>query len=216
VYRATKPTVDDKTLFFQYEYLRETLESQAAIGPVGVGVYLLHVEPGSDPTPVMAAVDRLFENGPQRVQTTTEAEFNRQFISMLGNVPALLSSIGGAVLFAIFFAVLNTMLMAARERIRDVGVLKALGFSDGAVFRAFAAESLLLCGAGGLAGIGLAKLAEPRMVAALAGQFPGFAVDGETLAFGMALALGVGLVAGVVPAWRSARLLPVEALRGEA
>jgi putative ABC transport system permease protein len=97
-----------------------------------------------------------------------------------------------------------------------VGVLKALGFSDGAIFRAFTAESLLLCGLGGLAGVGLAKLAEPGLVAALAGQLPGFAIDGGSIAFGLGLSLAVGLLAGVVPAWQSSRFLPVEALRGEA
>ena len=216
VYESSKPTIDNKTLFFHWDYLRETLESGDALGPTGVGVYLVKIASGADPTPVMAAIDLMFENGPQRVQTTTEAEFSRQFISMLGNVPALLSGIGGAVLFAIFFAVLNTMLMASRERIRDVGVLKALGFTDGAIFRAYTLESLLLCGLGGLAGIGLAKLAEPGLVRALAGQLPGFAIDGGSIGVGLGLSLAVGLAAGVIPAWRSSRLLPVEALKGDA
>ena len=63
---------------------------------------------------MQSAVDGMFENGPQRVQTTTEAEFNRQFITMLGDIPSLLRLVGGAVLFAIFFAVLNTMMLTGR------------------------------------------------------------------------------------------------------
>ena len=50
------------------------------------------------------SAEELFANGPQRVRATTEGEFQRQFISMLGSVPTLLYSIGGGVLFAIFFA----------------------------------------------------------------------------------------------------------------
>ena len=109
---------------------------------------MLRVKPDADTVQVAAAVDSLFENGPQRVQTTTEAAFGAQFVSMLGDVPGLLKLIGFAVLFAIFFAVLNTMIMAGRERTRDAGVLKALGFSDTTVGGMLVGEGLLLCGLG--------------------------------------------------------------------
>ncbi len=66
-----------------------------AVGPDGVGLYMLRLTAGTDPVAVQQAVDAMFENGPQRVQTTTEAEFNRQFISMLGDVPTLLQLVGG-------------------------------------------------------------------------------------------------------------------------
>jgi putative ABC transport system permease protein len=216
VYRSEASTVDQATLFFHYDYLRESLESGVAEGPVGVGVYVLKLKTGASPTRVMADVDLLFENGPQRVQTTTEAEFSRQFVSMLGNVPTLLGSIGGAVLFAIFFAALNTMLMAARERLHAVGVLKALGFTDRAILLGFVAESLALCGAGGAVGVGLAKLVEPAAARALSGQLQAFALDPGVVSLALGLALLVGLVAGVVPGWRLARLSPVAALRAEA
>ena len=73
----------------------------------------------------MAEVDELFTNGPQRVQTTTEAEFQRQFVTMIGSLPRFIASIGAGVLFAIVLAALNTMLMAGRERTADLGILKA-------------------------------------------------------------------------------------------
>lgn len=216
VYHSRKPSIDQKTMFFHYDYLRESLESGEGLGPPGVGVYLVQTAEGTDATPVMAAIDSMFENGPQRVQTTTEAEFSRQFVSMLGNVPALLSSIGGAVLFAVFFAVLNTMLMALRERMRDVGVLKALGFSDAAIFGAFTLESVVLCGAGGLTGLALAQASEASLVAALGGQLPGFQIGPDTLVLGLVTSLAVGILAGAAPAWAASRLTPVTALRAEA
>jgi putative ABC transport system permease protein len=162
---------------------------------------------------VQQAVDAMFENGPQRVQTTTEAEFNRQFISMLGDVPTLLQLIGGAVLFAIFFAVLNTMLMAGRERTRDLGVMKALGFTDRATGMLLVAESLLLCGLGAGVGIGVGLLAEAPFAVATASFLPGFGFDEGTLLLGAAIAVGVGLVAGVLPGRRAARLTAIAALR---
>jgi len=216
IYRSKTTALDQKTLFFQFEYLREAVESGASGGPEGSGVYMVRVAPGRDPTPVMATIDGLFENGPQRVQTTTEAEFNRQFISMLGNVPVLLQSIGGAVLFAIFFAVLNTMLMAARERTRDVGIMKSLGFGDGAVAATLFAEAFTICVAGGLLGLLLAKGIERPFQSALGSQLPGFEISQQSVLFGMAIALGLGFLATLLPALALRRKGPVEALRAGA
>lgn len=200
-------------MFFHFDYLRESLESGEAAGPVAVGTYAIEIEPGARAETVMAAVDGLFENGPQRVRTTTEAEFNRQFLSMMGNIPLLLRSIGGAVLFAIFFAVLNTMLMAGRERTRDLGIMKALGFANGRIGMLLVVESLLLVllgsGLGVVLAMGLAEVMYP-FVASFA---PGFAIDGTVLGQGLAMAAALGLVSGLAPGLRAAKILPVRALR---
>jgi len=215
IYASSSPAIDQGTLYFQFDYLRESLESGAASGQVGVGVYMVKIAPDVDPTRVMSAIDLMYEKGPQKVQTTTEAEFGRQFISMLGNVPLLLRTIGGAVLFAIFFAVLNTMLMAGRERTRDLGIMKALGFSDSAVFKNLILESLLLCLLGGALAVGLAKVVESGMQRFMSSQFPGFAIGPDTMLLGLVIAVGIGLLAGLAPGLRASKLLPVEALRDE-
>ncbi len=213
IYDSSSAVIDKSTLWFHFDYLRESLETGGAVGPDGVGVYLLRIAKGKDPIEVQRDVDALFENGPQRVNTTTEAEFNRQFISMLGDVPSLLEMVGGAVLFAIFFAVLNTMIMAGRERTRDLGVLKALGFTDRTTGLLLVAESVLVCGAGAGLGILLVVGLESTVQAATAALFPGFAFDQNTLLLGAMLALGTGLLSGLVPGWRAARLTTTAALR---
>ncbi|MBK8975519.1 MAG: ABC transporter permease [Planctomycetes bacterium] len=215
IYRAKTTAVDERTLYFHFDYLREAIEQGAVRMEPGVGVYLVDLRDGAEPTAVMSAIDALFENGPQRVQTTTEAEFARQFVTMLGSVPVLLRSIGGAVLFAIFFAILNTMLMAARERTRDLGVLKALGFTDRWVFVGLTVESLLLCVLGGAIGIAVAFVLSLGVAKAIASFVPGFEIAGESVALGMGLSIALGLVAGCVPAWNASRLKPVAALRAE-
>lgn len=215
IYDSKTPVVDNNTLFFHFEFLKEALDTGIASGPPGAGVYMVKIHDDADPTQVMAAIDMLFENGPQRVQATTEAEFNRQFVTMLGNVPTLLGSIGGAVLFAIFFAALNTMLMAGRERIRSNGILKAMGFSDGFIFRALLYESLLLCAVGGLVGVVLVKAFEKPFAQSLGTTIGGFRVESTTMLLGLVLALGIGLAAGLVPALLARRLRPVEALRAD-
>ena len=213
VYKSSSPAVDAQSLFFHYDYLRESLETGGAEGPQGVGVYMLRLAPGTNPLGVQQAVDGMFENGPQRVNTTTEAEFNRQFISMLGDVPSLLQMVGGAVLFAIFFAVLNTMIMAGRERTQDIGVLKALGFTNGTTAALLIGESLLVCGLGAALGLLLGVGLEAGLQTATAQFIPGFGFDRSTLLLGVGIALGVGLVSGLVPGLRAARLTAVAALR---
>lgn len=215
IYASSVPTQDMRTMYFHFDYLMKSIEEGAARGAEGVGVYLVSVAAGAQPTQIMADIDALFANGPQRVQTTTEAEFNRQFVSMLGNVPGLLTVIGGAVLFAIAFAVLNTMLMAARERTRDAGIMKALGFTSGTVMGVLVAESLLLCLSAGASGVGLALLAERQFQAMTARVIPGYEVSTEVIVLGLCVALGVGLLAGLLPGLQLRRLRPVTALRAE-
>jgi len=214
IYRSTKPTFDQVTLYFHYDYLRETIEAGQCSGPNGVGVYVVKVADGHEVTQVMGDIDTLFENGPQRVQATTEGEFQRQFISMLGNVPALLTMIGGAVLFAIFFAVLNTMMMAARERVRSIGIMKALGFGNGPIVATLVVEGLMVCGLGGLLAILFVFAIQESIARFLVGMgVPGFGVDGGTVGLGMGIAVAVGLVSGLLPGLGASKLQPVAALR---
>jgi putative ABC transport system permease protein len=213
IYEPTRKNWDDQSLFFHFDYLREALEQGAASGPPGVGTYSVLLRDGASAESVMASIDALFENGPQRVRTTTEAEFNRQFLSMIGNVPLLLRSIGGAVLFAIFFAVLNTMLMAGRERTRDLGIMKALGFANGRIAGMLLAEAIVLVALGALLGVGLAKAFETALLPFVTMFAPGFAIDAEVLGLGLGLLAVLALVAGAAPAARAVRLLPVTALR---
>jgi putative ABC transport system permease protein len=215
-YHSTRPTLDDNTLFFHADYLRESLDAGSAEGPHGVGIFFVRMAEGTDRVGLMRAIDELFENGPQRVQTTTEAEFQAQFVSMVGNVPVFVSSIGTGVLLSILLAVLNTMLMAAREQTHDVGVLKALGFTDGTLFGVLLAESLLLSVTGGGLGIAAAVLSEASLARFLSTFFPNYDLTGATLALAAGLVLFIGLAAGIAPAWRARRLRVVDALRATA
>jgi len=169
--------------------------------------------PGADSTEVMSRIDALFEQGPQAVQSTTEAEFQAQFVSMIGNVPLFVSSIGGGVMVAILLAALNTMLMAAREQTRDVGVLKALGFSDAVVGNMLLMQSLAMCLSGGLLGIGLAVGSEEPMSKMLGTVFPGYEVTQGTLLTAALVVVGIGFLAGIGPALRARSMSVITALR---
>lgn len=215
IYRSSKKNVDEGSLFFHFDYLRETLEAGGATGPSGVGVFVVRIAAGADPTQVAADIDALFENGPQRTQTATEAAFQAQFVSMIGDVPFFLNSLGAGIVAAMLLAILNTMWMSAREQVRDVGVLKAVGFADGAVAWTMLSQSFALCGLGGGLGLLLAVASAPRVASWIGAQFPGYAVTGEVMLWAAVLVVTTALAAGAAPAWRARRLPAVECLRAE-
>lgn len=214
IYDIKKPCLDDRTLFFHWDYFEKTMEADRGAAP-DVGTYLVQIPEGADPVPIMAAIDGLFFNGPQRVQTTTESEFQRQFVGMVGGLPTLISAIGSVVMLAILLGTANTMLMAFREQTRQLGILKALGFSDLWAFGLLMGQSLILCSLGGGMGIALSAAMEPGISAGLNSFFPGYAVQPATYAIALGSTLAVGLLSGIVPAWNARRLKPIESLRAE-
>jgi putative ABC transport system permease protein len=211
IYVPRSASIDNRTMFFHWDYFEKSLESGGTTP--GTGTIVLRVAPGADQYSVMSQIMEMYENGPQRVLATTEAEFQAQFVSMVGNIPMFVSWIGGGVLIAILLACINTMLMTAREQTHDIGVLKALGFTDVSMFSLLISQSLFMCLAGGVLGVGLALASEPAMAVVLGTMFPGYAITPPTVAFGLVLSLAVGVLAGLVPALTASRLRCVEALR---
>jgi len=212
IYQPKSTAVDGRTMFFHWDYFQKGMEQVFDEAP-GAGTFILRTAPGADQTAIMREVEELYANGPQRVNCTTEAAFQAQFVSMMGNIPLLVSAIGTGVAVAIALACVNTMLMAFREQMHDVGILKAIGFGAGRVASLMLAQSLLLCGAGGALGMLLAKGSEPVLMIGLGTMFPGYTVAPHTLLQAAALSLAIGLVAGIVPALRARSLQCVDALR---
>jgi putative ABC transport system permease protein len=131
---------------------------------------------------------------------------------MWGNVGALVQAIGTAVFFAILFVAANTMMMAARERIGEVAVMKTLGFQDRALFGIVLAEAVGICLVGGAVGLALARatLGSARLIQSI---LPGFTIGIDTVTTGIGLAALLGVLTGLIPALQASRLSVVEALR---
>lgn len=212
IYKSESSNVDRRTFFFNWDYFQKSYESVMKQSP-DVGLFVMQTEPGADQNEIMHTVEALYENGPQRVQCTTEAAFQAQFLTMMGNVPFLVNSIGGGVLVAIALACINTMLMAFRDQAHDVGILKALGFTDGSVAGYMIGQSLLICSVGGGLGILLVKGLEPAFLVFFGTMFPGYAVTGRTITIAALVTVAIGVAAGVVPAIAARKLRCVEALR---
>jgi len=112
--------------------------------------------------------------------------------------------------------VMNTVLMSVFERTREFGALRAMGWRRRQVLRMVLVESLALCGLGGLlgAGLGVVMVWAVGRVPAVSSILPG-RLSPALFVQGIGVALALGLVGGVYPAWRASRLLPAEAMRAE-
>ncbi len=167
------------------------------------------------------AIDGMFENSPYPTKTETEKQFQNDWVSMLGNVKLLVTSIAVIIVFVIVLIAGNTMAMAARERVTEIAVLRALGFGKGRVFALILGESLLLALFGGVLGVATFLLAFPRFKGVLlnspmASFAAGLRLFPGVLLLGFLVAVLVGVVAGLVPALRSAQRRIPDGLRAAA
>ena len=132
--------------------------------------------------------------------------------STTATITTMVSLLGVIALVVAGIGVMNIMLVSVRERTREIGTRKAIGAQQASILNQFVAEAVLICGGGGLLGIGLAAAA--ITIVAEATQWPGLILPG-TVRLAFLLAFGTGLASGLYPASRAARMDPVDALRHE-
>lgn len=137
-------------------------------------------------------------------------------LSIQAMLQAFVWVIGGLAVVIGGVGMLNAQLMAVFERTREIGVLRATGWSRRRVLEMILGESVLVCLAGGLLGIagGWLLLAGLSRVTVLMGTQTG-QIGWKLVAQAMLVVLALGLVGGLYPAWWAARLMPVEAMRYE-
>ena len=166
------------------------------------------------------ALERRFAADPRmKVRVERETDYYLRasqqmttFITVLGSLVALVMALGAV------FAALNTMYSAVAERSREIATIRALGFGEGAVVLSFVIEALLVALAGGIVGC-LAALPLNGLVTqtlnfqTFSHLSFAFRVTPEVVGWGIAFALLMGLVGGLPPAVRAARVPVVVALR---
>lgn len=153
----------------------------------------------------VTAADADFTITTQDSLVETANETNETFTVLLGGVAAISLLVGG-------IGVMNIMLVSVTERIREIGLRKALGATPAAIGRQFLVEAAILGLVGGLVGV-LIGYVGARVLPGVIDQAVSVSGVAVAAALGTSLALGIGF--GVYPARRAARLTPIDALRSE-
>jgi putative ABC transport system permease protein len=207
IYDGAEQGTDKTQFFFHYKYFDES----RLFGEGNVGWYVVRIANASKAPQIAEQLDSQFANSPAETKTTTEKAFVQAFANQVGNIALIVRSIIAMAFFIILLVTANTMAESVRERTSELAVLKTLGFTDGRVLALVLIESCLIAGAGGFLGLAVSGLIVPRIPTS--NLLPNLYVPTASLGVGIALVLGLGLVAGVFPALRAMRLRIVDALR---
>jgi putative ABC transport system permease protein len=203
-------------LYFSYAYLKESLGPSSPFRDQ-VGAFLIEADSAEDVPRIAAAIDHEFESSPFPTKSESEKAFELSFASFLGNLKLFIMAICGAVTFTILLVSGNTISMSVRERIREVGILKTLGFSPGAILGIILGEAAVISLIGGLLGALLAEGMCSMIRQSPAAMFmAGLSTLGITPLVGvisLGVALLIGLVSSFVPAWGASRTTILDALR---
>lgn len=191
---------------FHYEYFSESV----TFGQNTIGYVILETADKSQNMKIAKTIDEMFANSPAETSTDTEKAFSQAFAAQLGNISLIITMVVGAAFVTILMIVGNTMVMAVRERTREIGVMKTLGFPSARIFKLVLGESVLLSALGALPALGLAALLLSILKKSIG--IPGLVLSPPYLLLGIAIMLGLGLITGLVPAWNALRLNIVTAL----
>jgi len=203
---------EQESLYFNYLYLREALSRTRQDL---IGAFSVEADKPEDVPRISEAIDHMFANSPYPTKTESEKAFQLSFIAFLGNLKLFLAAICAAVTFTILLVSANTISMSVRERVREVGVLKTLGFTRESILGIIIGEAIVIAAIGGLIGSLLAS--------ALCGfvrNFPYTAAFFRNLHFSpgvaataLATALLIGLISSFVPAYSASRTSIIDSLR---
>ena len=213
VYTGKDKTTDETQMFLQWAYVDESLKQTAPYRAGQVGWYAVQIANPNDAATVSASIDSLFANSSAKTKTETEKAFQQSFVSLSGAILTSLEVISYVIIGIILLVLANTIIMSARERVREYAVLKTLGFNAGHIVGLIAGESLIIAMIVGCLGIIFTFPMAAAVAAGFPSMFPTFNVQASTIFLALAFSLLVGIAAAIFPAIRSARINIVDGLR---
>jgi putative ABC transport system permease protein len=201
---------DGGSLYFHWDYFNEGMNNAGF-----TGTYAIRARSADEVPRVAERVDALFQNSSVPTKTETEKAFVLGFISMMGNVQLLITGICSVVIFTIVLVAANTMAMSIRERVREIGILKAIGFQNRQILYLLLGESIFLAVSGALLGsMGARFVFAGLNLPALTG---GFLQRVDITPMMLLICVGIGVVVGIlaagIPAWKASQRPAADALR---
>ena len=201
-----------EVLMFHREYLDELRRAKGREMDT-VGTYAILARSPEDVPRIARAVDTMFENSPYPTKTESEREFSLSFMAFLGNIKLYLGVICGAVTFTIMLVSANAIAMSVRERTREIAILRTLGYAPGEIAGIVLGEAVFISLIGGLVGMAVTWALGRAAAAGMGPWGEALKLRWQAFVIVATLAVVIGLVSSVVPAFFASRRNIVESLR---
>jgi putative ABC transport system permease protein len=213
IYQGREESTDENLLLFHFDYVNEAMKKNNPALANQVGYFVTQVDDIDQAPAIAGQIDETFKNSLAETLTESEKAFQMGFISMIKAIIVAIQVVSYVVIVIILIVLANTMAMTARERQEEYAVLKTLGFQGRHLITLIAGESVTIALAGGLVGLAAIFPAAYFFRTTLSNYFQVFAVSENTLAFCLTIAIGIGILSAIFPAWRAARMSIAEGLR---
>lgn len=204
-------TQDDGTIFIPIQTLQKDFGQEGKVTAVGIKVF--------KNANTAELENKLYEL--PDVQVVSMAQVKSTIMSLVSTAKVMVFSIALIAILIAMLGVINTILMSVFERFQEIGIIKSMGAMPWDVFRMIWTETVILCTLGGAAGIGfsfaLAKITD-LLIRRLLPYTPTGSlviVNGNLALLTLGIVIVIGLLAGIYPAWRAARVRPLESIRSE-
>jgi putative ABC transport system permease protein len=204
-------TQDDGTIFVPVRALQTIFGKKGELTGLGI-----KVRKDAD---IAKFEEKLYEL--PDVQVVSLAQVKQTIMNLVSTAKVMVASIALIAIVIAMVGVINTVLMSVFERFQEIGILKSIGAMPWDIFKLIWVETFVMCLLGGIAGTGL-SLALSKTTGILLRRLLPYAPTGsliqlspEIVATTLGLVLVIGLASGIYPAWRAARVRPLEAIRSE-
>ena len=204
-------TADDGTIFMPLKTVQKIFDKEGLITAAGIK---------ADKNANLTALEDKLYDLPD-VQVVSMAQVKTTIMSLVSTAKVMVFSIALIAILIAMIGVINTILMSVLERYQEIGIIKSMGAMPWDVFRMIWTETVILCLSGGAIGIGIsfgmAKITDLLIRSLLPYTPTGslIAVNANLALVTLGVVLGIGLVSGIYPAWRAARVRPLESIRSE-
>jgi putative ABC transport system permease protein len=204
-------SLDNRVIIPLRQYLGVIEEYPSIEIQVKVGALAHLDEAREEVQQVMRRVRHLRPSQPDNFSINQQDQIVKWFHDQTATIAIIGLFVTSLALFVGGIGIMNIMFVSVVERTREIGVRKAIGAKRRNILLQFLIESACICLLGGLIGLGIAWLVS---LAVSHWLFPA-SLSGTVVTMSLFVSLLTGVVSGFLPAWRAARMDPVEALRSE-
>jgi putative ABC transport system permease protein len=208
---ARSGTADDGTIFLPLRTVQKIFDKDGLITAAGIKV---------DKNANIGELENKLYDLPD-VQVVSMAQVKTTIMSLVSTAKVMVFSIALIAILIAMLGVINTILMSVLERYQEIGIIKSMGAMPWDVFRMIWTETVILCLLGGAIGIGI-SFAMAKITDLLIRRLLPYTPTGSLIAINsrlglvtLGVVLAIGLVSGIYPAWRAARVRPLESIRSE-